>query len=222
MQVGAKAMRHSIGHVIARLISIAGILFLVAVVASGTVRSAFGLVATRTIARVWAPDYVLIGDSLTRDCDLRGRLTWNPLASVNLASGGAVMRQIAEQASEARELRGRTILIAGGINDHVIDNAGTDKIAFDFGILLQRLAPGQRGVVTLIPHVSDRAMSIRIDASNVVIRRMAESRGFSIIDLSTVLSDGGVRRPDMTTDGTHFSERACQVWADLLRKQLAQ
>ena len=36
------------------------------------------------------------------------------------------------------------------------------------------------------------------------------------------ISSAGVRRPEMTTDGIHFTHLACSIWIDAVRKQIAQ
>ena len=186
--------------------------------ASGTVRSAFLL----WIARVWPPTYALAGDSTTRNCQWIGRLAWNPFAILNLAESGRVTREIAAQVRTAKRRGAGAVLIAAGINDLIEDNAPTEIIAFDFDILLRNLGPDQRAVVTLIPYTSDVALSPRIDAANSAIRRLAERRKIAVIDLNPALSENRVRKPEMTFDGVHFTERACAAWLDLLKKQLSE
>jgi lysophospholipase L1-like esterase len=186
--------------------------------ASGAVRSAYLL----WIARVWAPAYALAGDSTTRNCQWVGRLAWNPFAILNLAESGRVTREIAAQVRTAKRRGAGAVLIAAGINDLIQDDAPTDVIAFDFDILLRSLGREQRAIVTLIPYTSDSALSPRIDAANTSIRRLAEQRNIAVIDLNPALSENRVRKPEMTFDGIHFTDRACAVWLDLLKKQLSE
>ena len=32
-------------------------------------------------------------------------------------------------------------------------------------------------------------------------------------------SERGVRKPDMTDDGVHFTDRVCSIWYDLVRQR---
>ena len=185
-------------------------------------RSAFSLVAARTIAAVITPEYVFIGDSLTRDCDLPRRQSIISVLSINLAVGGAVFRQIAGQVDEARRLHARTVLIEGGINDLLLDDAATDNIEFNFKSLLRGLGRDQIGIVTLIPYITDPSFSSRILLANSTIRRLAEDRGLRVIDLNPELSHNRIRKTEMTDDGVHFSEVACRLWFGILQKELAE
>jgi lysophospholipase L1-like esterase len=187
---------------------------------SGTVRSAFLLVSTRTIARIWPPDYVFVGDSLIENCRWRGRLSWNPIAVVNLAIGGTVIRQIVPQVGEAKKLGAKHVLISAGINDLLLDHAPQGRIEFDFDLLLRGLGRNQHAIVTLIPYTADAALSARIDAINESIRRLAERWGLTVVDLNPFLSDNRTRKPEMTNDGVHFTDRACAIWLWKIRENL--
>ena len=187
---------------------------------SGTVRSAFLLVCTRTIARISPPDYAFVGDSLTRDCRWLGRVTWNPIRGVNLAVGGSVIRQIAAQVGEAEKLGAKHVLIAAGINDLILDHAPKERIEFDFDLLLRGLGRNQHAIVTLIPYTSDAAYSSRIDATNELIKSLAGHRSLTVLDMNSYLSSNGTRKPEMTNDGVHFSDQACAIWSREIRKNL--
>src|SRR5262249_17454333 len=148
----------------------------------------------------------LVGDSLARNCKWLGFLTWNPIGIVNLAEGGAVIRQAVPQIGEARRLGAKYVLIAAGINDLILDDAPTERIKFDFDILLRELGREQRGIVTLIPYTSDSALSSRINLANSSIRRVAEHWNIEVIDLNPELSVRGTRKQEMTSDGVHLTD----------------
>jgi GDSL-like Lipase/Acylhydrolase family len=189
---------------------------------SSTLRYAFSLVLSREVARVWAPNYALVGDSLAQNCKWQGHLTWNPIDVANLAESGAVIRQAVPQITEARRLGVKYILIAAGINDLLLDNAPTERIEFDFDILLRALGREQRGIVTLIPYTSDGALTPRINSANSSIRRLAERRSVGVIDLNPELSARGVRKSEMTSDGVHLTDAACSIWREMLLRRLNQ
>jgi lysophospholipase L1-like esterase len=164
--------------------------------------------------------YVFIGDSLTAECSWKWKLAANPLSIVNLASGGADLRSIAHQADAARSFHPEYLLISGGINDLLFDQAPLDQIEYDIRFLLRRVAPGQNAIITLIPYVSDRRQASRIAAANAAISGIVSQRGIPIVDLNSSLSENGVRKPEMTTDGIHFTPLACNIWIDAMRAQL--
>jgi lysophospholipase L1-like esterase len=71
---------------------------------------------------------------------------------------------------------------------------------------LRRLGKEQKSVVTLIPYISDRNTD-RITARNEAITELSLKRGISVLDINPLLSVGGIRRPEMTTDGIHLSRQ---------------
>jgi len=207
---------------VSRAFCLLGLICLLIFAGSGTIRSAVWLVATRAIARLVPPDYALVGDSRVLDCRWVGRLSRNPLAIANLAVGGTVLRQIQPQGSEAKALGAKYVIIAGGVNDLLIDNAPISQIAFDFALLLRDLGEAQAGVITLIAYTSNPALSPRIDEANAQLSRLAKGRMLATIDLNGALAQNGVLRPEMTYDGVHFTDRACVVWAAMLRDALSE
>jgi lysophospholipase L1-like esterase len=209
-------------QLVRRACCLLGLMCLLTFAASGTIRSAVWIVATRGIAHLVPPDYALVGDSRVLDCRWIGRLSWNPLAIVNLAVGGTVLRQIQPQVDEAKALRAKYTIIAGGINDLLIDNAPTSRIAFDFALLMRGLGENQTGVVTLIAYTADPALSQRIDEANTLLSGLAKERTLAVIDLNGVLAHDGVLKPEMTYDGRHFTDRACDVWVGMLRITLSE
>src|SRR5262249_1761952 len=80
----------------------------------------------RLSAWLVAPEYVFVGDSLTKGGGLWGwRLGRNPFAAINLAQNGATPAAIAVQARIAAAYRPRRIVVMAGTNDAVREvNAG--------------------------------------------------------------------------------------------------
>jgi lysophospholipase L1-like esterase len=105
------------------------------------------------------------------------------------------------------------VIISGGINDLINNEAPLGAIRFDFALLLRRLGKQQKSIVTLIPYISDRNFTDRITAANEAIAELSFKHGISVLDINPLLSAGGVRRPEMMTrDGIHLSALACQTW----------
>jgi lysophospholipase L1-like esterase len=197
------------------IICIASIAFTISVLLSGALRSAYVFTIERKIALIWPPEYAFVGDSLTTGCNWRWEL--GKLSVINLGGGGTEIRDITRQMNQALALKANIILIEGGINDVIFGSASIERIGRDFEFLLQQLPVGQKAVITLIPFVSNRSLSNRIEAANSTIKLIVEARRLPIIDLNDKLASGRVRRTEMTTDGIHFNHRACQIWADQIR-----
>jgi lysophospholipase L1-like esterase len=60
-----------------------------------------------------------------------------------------------------------------------------------------------------------------ITAANKMIAELSLQRGIPVVDVNPTLSVDGVRRPEMTTDGIHFSAMACQAWITAVKTRLA-
>ncbi len=200
-------------------VSIVSIAVAVLAVASGTLRSAYVAMAERKLASIRPPDFAFVGDSLTENCSWRWEL--RSAFIINLAVSGTDIRDIARQVVQASALKADVISIEAGINDIILESAPVDRIAYDFGYLLQRLPATQKAIVTLVPFVSAQTMNARIQAANSVIRVLAEARRLPVVDLNPRLAPNGVRSREMTTDGVHFNDDACRIWVEEIRAQAA-
>jgi hypothetical protein len=208
-----------LARIFLRLLCLGALLFTAMALASGSVRLAFTEMISRKVALFWPPTYAFVGDSFTADCALSWKFSYLPFTAVSLARGGADLRAIALQTAAAVALRTKFLAIAGGVND-LMDQAPTTRVADDFKILLANVPADQHAIVTLIPYLSDQSKTPGIAAANKAIENLASLRGLPIVDINTAISANGVRKPEMTSDGIHFSERACSIWADMLRAKL--
>ena len=188
---------------------------------SGTIRSSFLYLMDRQVARAWPFTYVVVGDSLVAKCPWKWSFGFSPVAVSNLAVSGADIRAIARQTELAHQLRPQVVLISGGINDLINNEAPLDAIRYDFALLLRRLGKEQKSIVTLIPYISDPNFTDRIAAANEAITELSLKHGISVLDINPLLSVGGIRRPEMTTDGIHLSALACQTWIEAVKSRLA-
>lgn len=167
-----------------------------------------------------APRVIVVGDSLAACCPFE-KLSRRPLGVLMLAKGGATLKEIAGQIFQAREIAARCVIIDGGLNDILFDDAPLERIEHDFRGLLRRLGDGAAAIFTLMPYVADPAYAARIEAANCRMAALCEEHGVAVIDLNPELSLGGVRRPEMTDDGLHFSARANAVWIAAVRRSIA-
>ncbi len=170
--------------------------------------------------RWFAPRIIVVGDSLAACCPF-GKLSWRPLGVLSLAKGGATLEEIGGQITRARGIAARYVIIDGGLNDILFHDAPREQIERDFRALLRRLDDGARAIFTLMPHVADPARSERIEAANRRMAALCAEHGVAVLDLNPEVSAGGVRRPEMTDDGLHFSARANEAWIAGVRRMMA-
>lgn len=188
------------------------------VLADGSLRKAIRLAAVQKLARFRQIDVAIVGDSLA--LQPRWRLTRRPLGVVNLAKGGATIKEIAGQIVQASALFPKWLVIDGGLNDLLFDDAPLAQIICDFEALLRRVPSSARAVVTLLPYVSDKAFAPRIEEANNALAALARARGLDVLDLNLEISETGARKPEMTNDGLHFSKLAAGIWADAVRRRI--
>jgi len=162
---------------------------------------------------------VIAGDSLAACCPF-SRLWARPLATLNLARGGARLADVAAQLRGAPRRAALSFVIDGGLNDLLGAGASTASIQRDFRAVLDALPCPARAIFTLMPHVSDEAEAPRIDAANAEMAELCRSRSVAVLDLNPIVSRGGARLPEMTGDGLHFTLRANALWLQALRPML--
>ena len=162
---------------------------------------------------------VVAGDSLAAGCPFH-RLSRRPLATLNLARGGARLADVAAQLRDAPRRAELRYVIDGGLNDLLGAGASTLAIARDFRALLDALPCPSRTVFTLMPHVSDMSEAPRIDAANAAMAELCREYSVTVLDLNPLVSCGSVRLPEMTDDGLHFTSSANALWIDALKPML--
>ncbi|PWB81896.1 MAG: hypothetical protein C3F11_13795 [Methylocystaceae bacterium] len=205
-----------LAQAISTLVCLAAVAVASFVFLDGSLRRAFLLAIFKRLAQKYPPAYAIVGDSLATQSDWRS-LGRHPLDVINLAKGGATIKEIAGQALEARDLGARCVVIDGGLNDLLFDEAPIEQIEYDFRALLRRIGANAHAIVTLMPYVADPALAPRIDAANRVIGALAKERGFAVVDLNPRLSSHGARKSEMTDDGLHFTPLASSIWVEAVR-----
>ncbi len=179
----------------------------------GGVRREIKLSLARRLGGVFRPDLIVVGDSLAAGCPW-SKLYRRPFAVINLAEGGATLKQIAGQACRLRDFADARLLIDGGLNDLLFDRVTLDQFEADCQALVRRIGAHRRIIFTLMPYTADLLESDMIDAANEIIARLCETHGFGVIDLNKDISHNRVRKPEMTNDGLHFTRTAERVWIE--------
>jgi lysophospholipase L1-like esterase len=177
----------------------------------GSIRLALQFALAKRIGGVFAPVLIVAGDSLAASCPF-AKLFRSPFAVLNLATGGATIMEIAGQINRARDIRAEWLLIDGGLNDLLFDDAAPQQTEADFRALFRRISENCEVIVTLMPYVADPAQTTRIEAANLKLSRLCAERGYRVIDLNPLIARNGVRKADMSYDGLHFSPKAEQLW----------
>jgi hypothetical protein len=190
------------------------------VLANGETRRALRLAMARK-HRWFAPRIIVAGDSLASGCSFRP-LSGRPFGVLSVAKGGATLREIAVQLADVQAIEAKWIVIDGGLNDLLTDDANIAQIERDFRLLLRRINPARKAIFTLMPHVADPAWAARINSVNERVAELCAQRGVVALDLNPELSLNGVRRPEMTDDGLHFTSRANAAWVEATRRLMIE
>ncbi|WP_363350825.1 GDSL-type esterase/lipase family protein [Methylocystis echinoides] len=193
-----------------------GVFFL----SDGAVRKAIQFSLARRVGGLFSPRLIVVGDSLAASCPWR-RLAAHPFAVLNLAMGGATLKEIAGQIYRSRDIAADFLLVNGGLNDLLFDQAEARQIEADF-LALSRRIEGRTVIVTLMPFTSDPARTAHIVKANELLSRLCRQFGYCTVDLNASVSVDGVRRPDMTEDGLHFTGAADRIWLAAIRDALSR
>jgi len=185
----------------------------------GGVRREIKLLLARRIGGVFRPRFIAIGDSLAAGCPW-SKLYKSPFAALNLAEGGATLKQIAGQAYRIQNFVDAHLLIDGGLNDLLFDHVTLEQFEADCQALVRRLGAHEQIIFTLMPYTANPANSDTIDAANKIIARICETHDFGVLDLNKQISQSGVRKPQMTNDGLHLTHAAEMAWLAEVKQML--
>lgn len=185
----------------------------------GGVRRAAHLLMAQRFGGFFQPHLVILGDSLAAGCPW-SQLYKSPFAVLNLAEGGATLKQIAGQAYRARSFARARLLIDGGLNDLLFDHATPEQFETDCRSLIMRIGQHEQVIFTLMPFTAEPGDTSRIEAANAILTKLCADHGFHRIDLNPAVSLNGTRRPAMTDDGLHFTRAAEAAWIEEARKIL--
>lgn len=185
----------------------------------GGVRRAVHLVMAERLGGFFQPQLIVLGDSLAAGCPW-SQLYKSPFAVLNLAEGGATLKQIAGQAYRARNFTRARLLIDGGLNDLLFDHASPEQFEADCRSLIKRIGQHEQIIFTLMPFTAELGDTDRIGTANVILEKLCADHGFDRLDLNPAVSLNGTRRAAMTHDGLHFTAAAEAVWIQETRKLL--
>lgn len=200
-------------------VAVALVVVLAFLLSDGGVRREVHFMLARRAGGVFRPRLIVAGDSLAAGCPWR-LLDRRPFAVLNLAEGGATLKQIAGQVHRARQFEDARLLIDGGLNDLLFDRAPLDQFEFDCRALFSRIGAHRQIIFTLMPFTDDDGVSDMIEAANARLVRHCAERGFDPLDINEAVSQGRRRKPEMTNDGLHFTRAAERMWIEAVRERL--
>jgi lysophospholipase L1-like esterase len=177
-----------------------------------TLRSNYFRLLAHWRAKIEAPGYVFIGDSIVAGGGVWGwRLGYDPLSAINLGESGLLTWQVAYQATIAARYRPRTIVIMAGTND-AIYRIDREELTKAWENVFKSIGPIPV-IVTLPPKTSDPNFNARLEEIDEIVRSKAFSYSAKVIDLNGDLAPNGVIEPRYTVDGVHFTDAAYDIWA---------
>ena len=168
---------------------------------------------------------VMLGNSITE------RGAWDELLGrddvLNRGIGGDCVSGMTARINPIVMGRPRKIFIMAGVNDLVFSSITVEHLLVQYGRLLDRIrevSPRTKIYVqSLLPlneamnerYFKDK--NARITAFNEALRRLAERRGLTYIDIHSRMSHDGALPARYTVDGIHLSAEGYAVWCEVLR-----
>ncbi len=169
-----------------------------------------------------------IGDSITAGSGIWDCRIGKPFGTANFGENGAGLHEISRIAKARINSGSRftSVSIMAGTNDAIpIDDPEKANRRIEetlnayVGLIGHLQANGvKKIVVTSTPPQADYKKNTFIRKLNAsLIQHINQTRCCAYIDLWPLLSDGERIRPEMTTDGVHFSLDAYEIWTSQLK-----
>ncbi len=169
-------------------------------------------------------DIVFFGDSITCNGDFSRYFP--DLKICNLGHGGDTLSGMINRISMVQAITPEKLFLLGGINgltDFNLDNC-VSKYAELLDCLQQSLPDTEIYVQSVLPISSSKELSIchntTIIKFNEEIKKLAESRGITYIDLFSLYVIDGEMNPELTLDGVHLWPDAYDRWAEKIAKYI--
>lgn len=159
------------------------------------------------LAKVRSPQLVVIGDSIAAGGGGFGRID-----TINLASNGQELHQIAAYLPRAQSFRPNYILVDGGVNDAIQDGPDYGRIR----TLWRSICAAPNVIATLPTPTRNRAVNARLEPMRTIIRAECAH----VLDLPMLAGTDGLLRSEYSIDGVHLRSAAYGVWRAQLRQHL--
>ncbi len=167
---------------------------------------------------------LMVGDSRVDEAEWEDLLGRNDIANRGISgdtTAGLLSRFDATFTSEAD-----VCVIQIGIND-LMQGSPVDQVERNFREILRRLGESQRArriVLTSVLLTGERSrdLNARVQELNVKLKRLAEERSCTWLDLNELLAPSGHLEGRFTNDGTHLTGEGYKIFAAALKAQLPE
>lgn len=160
-------------------------------------------------SKLISPPVVFVGDSITA-----GGRSFNDGSGINLATNGLQTYQIAAGIDGALAYHPEHIVVMVGTNDAIEGPINYEELV---GLWTQ-ICTEPSVVVTLAPPSRDKEITARVDEANAIALEICTHLGRPVLTLDVLRGSDGLIQPQYTSDGTHLTEAAYQVWRDKLEE----
>ena len=163
-------------------------------------------------------DALFFGDSIT--CDGNFDELFPTLRIVNLGVYGDTLEDLLRRVPEVREQHPKKIFLLGGINSLGPDNVEDCLTAYaELLDALRAACPKAELIVqSVLPIGSEVDWNGEINEAvrrfNEGLKKLAEQKGISFVDLYAVYEKNGCLDPALTRDGVHLNYNAYGPWAE--------
>ncbi len=162
-------------------------------------------------------DIVMIGDSMTE------MGPWvEELGAVNLGVGGYRTAHLISPdfLDEYRSYNTRNVLVMVGIND-AMNKIPVSEVIENYILLLEELEKsGAEVIIQSTIHQSHTKNKEFVDSLNRFLKSYCDTGKATYLDIDDFLSEGGALIKDYTTDGTHLTAEAYNIWLARLKELL--
>ena len=180
-------------------------------------KSEFDHTEATTMSR-FSCDALFFGDSIT--CDGNFDELFPTLRIVNLGVYGDTLEDLLRRVPEVREQHPKKIFLLGGINSLGPDNVEDCLTAYaELLDALRAACPKAELIVqSVLPIGSEVDWNGEINEAvrrfNEGLKKLAEQKGISFVDLYAVYEKNGCLDPALTRDGVHLNYNAYGPWAE--------
>ena len=168
-------------------------------------------------------DVVFFGDSIIHRSDFTSYFPEKCIC--NFGIGSDTLEGMNSRIEMIKNVNPEIVFVLGGINSLKDDNF--DAAYSEYELLIDNMVNSINAEIYIISVLPISREHEKYGCSNETIRQfndkiqeLAVSKGLTYIDLfSRLVSDGAIN-PDYTVDGVHLTDKAYDIWADVISPYL--
>lgn len=167
-------------------------------------------------------DIVFFGNSITAGSDFQS--SFQDKKIVNLGYPGDIIPEMINRIEMVKAVSPEKIFIMAGTNDLV--HVSIEKYIERYDSLitgLQRSLPDAKIYIqSVLPAnhelASDYVPNTKVQEGNGAIKKLAESKGCTFINLYDLYELDGKMKKELSRDGIHLNPQAYDIWAEAIRE----